>query len=165
MSTVKNKIYCSVIEGATHSKFQPHPSAPKVVTVTNTRRAVAGSCSSLMVQKSSRALFQRRNTKQQSENTWFVADYQMFQNVKSLIARAGIDAWAPFFSCLIQWTQPSIQQYNQLSAWLIFRVQVSDHWWCPGIDHLGLLFLVALVQRLGKILAPSLTSVHLSWKF
>ena len=40
--------------------------------------------------------------------------------VKLLLAQVGIDARAPFFSCQIQWTQPSFLWYNQLTVRLIF---------------------------------------------
>ena len=42
-------IYCPIIEGATHSTFQQHPSAPKAAMTTNIRCAAAGSCSSTML--------------------------------------------------------------------------------------------------------------------
>ena len=57
------KIYCLIIEGATHSTFQWHPSAPRASTTTNIRLA-AGSCSFLVVQKSCRKMLQRWNRKQ-----------------------------------------------------------------------------------------------------
>ena len=53
-----------IIEGATHSTFQRHPSASEAATTTNIRHAAAGSCSFPMVQKFCHKMLQRRNRKQ-----------------------------------------------------------------------------------------------------
>ena len=52
----------------------------------------------------------------------------------SLLAQAGIDDRAPFFSRWIRWTPPSFQWHNPVSAWLSLRVRASDYCWCPNID-------------------------------
>ena len=57
------KIYCPIIEGATRSTFQRHPSTPNAVMTTNIKRAAAGSCTFPMVQKSCRKMLQRRSSK------------------------------------------------------------------------------------------------------
>ena len=63
-----------------------------------------------------------------------LSDYQMFRNFAlTVLAQVGIDDWAPFFSRRIQWTPPSFQWHNPVSAWLSLRVRASDYRWCPNI--------------------------------
>ena len=52
----------------------------------------------------------------------------------SPVVQAGIDNRVPFFSRRIQWTPPSFQWHNPVSAWLSLCVRVSDYRWCPNID-------------------------------
>ena len=75
------KFYHPIIEGVIHPTFQEQPSALWAATTINVRRAAAGSCSFLMVQK---ILLKDASEKEQetlSKNTWFVADYWMFRTV------------------------------------------------------------------------------------
>ena len=63
---------------------------------------------------------------------------------KLLLAQAGIDAQAPFFSCQIQWTQPSFPWYK-LSVWVIslctsVRLMVVSEYQSLALVHVLLAF-------------------------
>ena len=109
------KNYCPIIEWATHSTFQQHPSELKAAAMLNITHVVAGSCSSLMVQKSCWKMLQRRNRKwclKIKISSWF----RTVRDIKLIVEPIGNWPWAPFFSCHIQCTQPFV---SMLPAWPI----------------------------------------------
>ena len=71
------KIYCPIIEGATHSTFQRHPSTPKQLRQQMSGLQQQGVVASRWYKNLAVKCF-KEEQETTSENTWSVANYRMF---------------------------------------------------------------------------------------
>ena len=124
-------IYCPIIEGATHSTFSD--------TLQHSRQLqqqISGVQQQGLVASQRCKNLAARCFKGETGND--VRKHMIRSRLSNVsdahvLAEAGIDARAPFFSCQISRLSLRFCSITDYLRSLFLRVWVSDYWWCPSI--------------------------------